>query len=99
MAKEPDKNKQDLWDQAKVVNEVEHRFGQLYYIYNTLNRLIRKCRPNKASSSDSFMAKNFPQTIHRTVLWTVNSNPFLYSNDRFFDYCRSRRVTPHFKSL
>ena len=28
MTKEPDKNKQDLWDQAKVVNEVEHRFGQ-----------------------------------------------------------------------
>ena len=37
MAKEPDKNKQDLWDQAKVVNEVEHRFGRLGFAYNPLS--------------------------------------------------------------
>ena len=42
MAKEPDKNKQDLWDQAKVVNEVEHRFGQNLALFYRTSEILTK---------------------------------------------------------
>ena len=42
MAKEPDKNKQDLWDQAKVVNEVEHRFGQNLALFRKKAGILTK---------------------------------------------------------